>query len=135
VPDFLSAEWISALDAAAQSATLPDEAATVSITIEQVVRDAPGGDARYHLRIKDGRARVHPGPATAPDLTLFADYETAAQLQRGELNAQNALATGGLKVRGAFARLVRVDDALRALEDVFAPVRAATTYREAGPSR
>jgi putative sterol carrier protein len=134
VPDFLSAEWITALDAAARAVTLPDAAATVSITIEQVVRDAPGGEARYHLRIEDGHARVHPGPAATPDLRLFADYDTAARLQRGELNAQHALAIGTLKVQGRFAHLLRVDDALRALEDVFAPVRATTTYRAPGTS-
>jgi putative sterol carrier protein len=128
VPNFLSPEWITALDAAARAVTLPDAAATVSITVEQIVRDAPGGEARYHLRIEEGHVRVHPGPADAPDLRLFTDYETAARIQRGELNAQNALATGTLKVQGRFARLIDVDDALRALEDVFAPVRAATTY-------
>jgi putative sterol carrier protein len=128
VPDFLSTEWITALDAAARGVVLPDAAATISITIEQVVRDAPDGEARYHLRIEDGRARVHSGPAAEPDLRFFADYETAARLQRGEVNAQHALATGSLKVQGRFAHLLRVADALRALEDVFAPVRAATTY-------
>ena len=133
--DFLSAEWIEALDAAARVATLPESASAVSITIEQVVRDAPGGESRYHLRIEDGRARVQLGPAAAPDLRLFADYDVAARIQRGEVNAQEALAAGRLKVQGRFAHLLRVDDALRALEDVFAPVRAETTYREPGPSR
>ena len=133
--DFLSAEWIEALDAAARAATLPETASAVSITIEQVVRDAPGGESRYHLRIEDGRARVHSGPAAAPDLRLFADYDVAARIQRGEVNAQEALAAGRLKVQGRFAHLLRVDDALRALEDVFAPVRAETTYGEPGPSR
>jgi putative sterol carrier protein len=135
VTDFLSAEWIEALDAAARAATLPETASAVSITIEQVVRDAPGGESRYHLRIEDGRARVHSGPAAAPDLRLFADYDVAARIQRGEVNAQEALAAGRLKVQGRFAHLLRVDDALRALEDVFAPVRAETTYVERGPSR
>ena len=133
--DFLSAEWIEALDAAARAATLPETASAVSITIEQVVRDAPGGESRYHLRIEDGRAHVQSGPAAAPDLRLFADYDVAARIQRGEVNAQEALAAGRLKVQGRFAHLLRVDDALRALEDVFAPVRAETTYGEPGPSR
>jgi putative sterol carrier protein len=78
---------------------------------------------------------VHSGPAAAPDLRLFADYDVAARIQRGEVNAQEALAAGRLKVQGRFAHLLRVDDALRALEDVFAPVRAETTYGEPGPSR
>lgn len=107
----------------------------MSITVEQVVRDAPGGESRYHLRIEDGRARVELGPATAPDLRLFADYDIAARIQRGEVNAQEALAAGRLKMQGRFAHLVRVDDALRALEDVFAPVRADTTYRQPGPTQ
>ena len=133
--DFLSAEWIAALDDAARAATLPETVAAVSITVEQVVRDSPNGEARYHLRIEDGGARVHPGPAETADLRLFSDYDVAARIQRGEVNAQEALAAGRLKVQGRFAHLLRVDDALRALEDVFAPVRAATTYREPGASR
>jgi putative sterol carrier protein len=135
VADFLSAAWIEALDEAARAATLPEETAGVSVTIEQIVRDAPGGECRYHLRIEGGRARVLPGPSTTPDLRLFADYDVAARIQRGELNAQQALAAGRLKIQGEFARLVRADEVLRALEDLFAPVRAATTYRDPGPSR
>jgi putative sterol carrier protein len=135
VADFLSAEWIEALDAAARAVTLPETASAASVTIEQVVRDAPDGESRYHLRIEGGRARVQAGPAAAPDLRLFADYDMAARIQRGEVNAQEALAAGRLKVQGRFAHLLRVDDALRALEDVFAPVRAETTYRQPGPSR
>jgi putative sterol carrier protein len=135
VADFLSAEWIDALDDAARAATLPETVAPVSLTVEQVVRDSPGGETRFHLRIEDGAARVYPGPAEAPDLRLFADYDVAARIQRGEVNAQEALAAGRLKVQGRFAHLLRVDDALRALEDVFAPVRAATTYQAPGASR
>jgi len=134
VPEFLSAEWVDALDAVARTATLPDAVADVSLTIEQVVHDAPGGEARYHLRIENGRARVHRGRAEAPDLQLFADYDIAMRLQRDELSAQDALAAGRLKVQGRFERLLRAGDALRALEDLFAPVRAATTYREPGQS-
>jgi putative sterol carrier protein len=135
VADFLSAEWIDALDDAARAATLPETVAAVSLTVEQVVRDSPDGETRYHLRIVDGGARVQSGPAQAPDLRLFADYDVAARIQRGEINAQEALAAGRLKVQGRFAHLLRVDDALRALEDVFEPVRATTTYREPGASR
>ena len=135
MPEFLSAEWIEALDAAARGVTVPAGAAAVSMEVEQVVRDAPGGEVRYHLRLEDGRVRVHPGPAVSPHLRLIADYEVAARIQRGEMNAQAALAAGRLKMQGQFAHLLRADEALRSLEDVFAAVRAATTYEEPRPSR
>jgi putative sterol carrier protein len=128
VPEFLSAEWIDALDTAAEAATLPESAAGASLTVEQVVRDAAGGEVRYHLRLEHRRARIRRGPAEAPDLRLFADYDTAARLQRGEISAQQALAAGDLKVQGRLLRLVQAGDALQALEDLFAPVRAGTTY-------
>jgi hypothetical protein len=135
VPEFLSGEWIEALDAAGRRTTLPAEAGAVSIEIEQVVRGAPGGETRYHVRLEDGRVRVHAGPAASPHLRLIADYDVAARMQRGEINAQEALADGRLKVQGQFAHLLRAGDQLRALEDVFAAVRAATTYRDPRPSR
>ena len=114
---------------------MPEDAAALSIEIEQVVRDTPGGEVRYHLRLEDGGALVQAGPATSPDLRLITDYDVAVRIQRGELNAQQALAAGLLKVQGQFARLVRANDALRSLEDVFAGVRAATTYEERRRSR
>ena len=135
MPEFLSREWIEALDAAARATTLSAGAAAVSIEIEQVVRDAPGGELRYHLRLEDGRVRVRAGPGASPHLRLIADYDTAARVQRGELNAQQALATGRLKVQGRFAHLLRAGEALRSIEDMFAAVRAATTYGEPPPSR
>jgi hypothetical protein len=135
VPEFLSAEWIDALDTAAQAATLPESAADASLTVEQVVRDAPAGEVRYHLRLEGRRARVRRGAAEAPDLRLFADYDIAARLQRGEISAQQALAAGSLKVQGRLQRLVQAGDALQALEDLFAPVRADTTYPESPAER
>ncbi|HYU40377.1 MAG TPA: SCP2 sterol-binding domain-containing protein [Acidimicrobiia bacterium] len=129
MPEFLSADWIDALDAAAREATFPGAAGKVALTVEQVVRDGPDGEARYHLRLEAGHARVLPGSAEEPDLKLFTDYDIAVQLHRGEITAQDALAAGRLKVQGRFQRLREMSDALAALEDVFAPVRGITTYR------
>jgi putative sterol carrier protein len=134
MPEFLSAEWIDALDAAAREAVLPDAASDVALTVEQVVRDAPRGEVRYHLRLQDGRARVQRGPAETPDLRLYAEYDVAVRIQRGEVNAQDALATGGLKVQGRLERLLHANDALQALEDRLAPVRATTTYPDSPSS-
>ena len=121
---FLSPEWIAALDEAAREATVP---AGVRLTIQQVVTD-DGGEVRYHLVLDDGQLRVHPGEAAAADVTLVQTREVAAALSRGELNAQQALEAGRLKLRGDIGHLAREGRALSAMEDVFAAVRAVTAY-------
>jgi putative sterol carrier protein len=121
---FLTPEWVAALDAAAREAAVP---AGVRLTIQQIVTD-DGGDVRYHLVLQDGRLRVHPGEAAAADVTLIQDREVAAAFSRGELNAQQALEGGRLKLRGDIGHLAREGRALTAVEDVFAAVRAATSY-------
>ena len=122
---FLSAEWIEALDAAAREAAVP---AGVTLTIQQVVTGDGEPDLQYHLVLEDGRLRVQPGEAAAADVTLVQTREVAAALSRGELNAQQALEAGRLKLRGDIAALGRHGKALTALQDVFAAVRSATEY-------
>lgn len=129
VLEFLSPEWIAALDTAAgASAAVRTGTADLTATVEQVVPDAPGGAVRYHVRIDRGDVRVRPGAADAPDITFVADYEAARALNEGSSSAQHALATGRLQITGGLARLAGQEAALRALGDVFAAVRAATTY-------
>jgi putative sterol carrier protein len=123
---FLSPEWIAALDGAARKATVP---AGVRLTIQQVVTDDAGGEeVAYHLVFEKGRLRVLPGETEAPDVTLVQTREVAAALSRGELNAQQALEAGRLKLRGDIGDLAREGKALSAMEDVFAAVRAVTEY-------
>jgi putative sterol carrier protein len=122
---FLSPEWIAALAAAAREAMVP---AGVRLTIQQVVTDDGEGDVRYHLVLSDGRLQVHPGEAEAADVTLVQTREVAVALSRGELNAQQALEAGRLKLRGDIGHLAREGRGLGAMEDVFAAVRADTSY-------
>ena len=122
---FLTAEWIEALDGAAREAAVPVD---VALTIQQIVTDDDGTEIRYHLVLDDGCLRVRPGAAAAADVTLVQSREVAAALSRGELNAQQALEAGRMKLRGDIGDLARQGKALTALADVFAVVRAATTY-------
>lgn len=122
---FLSPEWIAALDVAAQEATVP---AGVRLTIQQIVTDGGDDDVRYHLVLDEGRLRIVPGEADAPDVTLIQTREVAVALNRGELNAQQALEAGRLKLRGDIGHLAREGKGLSAMEDVFAAVRADTSY-------
>ena len=122
---FLSPEWIAALDDAAREAAVP---AGVRLTIQQVVTDDGDGDVRYHLVLDEGRLHIRPGEAEAADVTLVQTREVAAALSRGELNAQQALEAGRLKLRGDIGHLAREGRALGTLEDVFAAVRDVTDY-------
>ena len=124
---FLTDEWIAALDAAARQAAVPPD---VTLTIQQIVTGGAGEgrDVRYHLVLSGGGLRVHPGDAAAPDVTLVQSRDVATALGRGELNAQQALEAGRLKLRGDVGHLARQGKALTAMEDVFAAVRAGTTY-------
>jgi putative sterol carrier protein len=121
---FLSPEWIEALDAAARDAVVPAE---VRLTIQQVVT-GDGGEVSYHLVLEEGRLRVHPGHAERADVTLVQSRDVAAALSRGQLNAQQALEAGRLKLRGNIGHLARQGKALTAMDDAFASVRAETTY-------
>jgi hypothetical protein len=127
VAEFLSPDWIADMDAAARQATVP--AGVGNLTVEQVVRDVPGqGEVRYHVRLSGGAVRVIAGPAGAPDVRVLADYETAVAMHRGVQSAQEALARGRAKLQGPIQGMRGREAALRALDDVFESVRAATTY-------
>ena len=121
---FLSPEWIDALDSAARQAAVP---ADVRLTIQQIVTDGDT-DVRYHLVLGDGRIRVRAGETSDADVTLVQSRDVAAALSRGELNAQQALEAGRLKLRGDIGHLARQGKPLTALSDLFAAVRAETTY-------
>ena len=126
MPTFLSAEWIRALDDAARaSEALRAGEGSAPLVIEQRVTGTPFGDVTYHA-ILGVETSVAPGAASAPDLVLVTDYETAVELRDGTLNAQHAIATGRMKLRGHVEVLLRQAEMLRALGDVFGEVRTAT---------
>jgi hypothetical protein len=122
---FLSPEWIAALDEAAQGMSTD-----ASFVFQQVVTGCPQGDdpVRYHLRFGDGRLSVHPGQADEPDVTVAAPYAVAVALARGEVNAQQALTGGQLRLSGNVKVLASPARSLAQLSDVFAAVRNDTDY-------
>jgi hypothetical protein len=134
----LSPAWLRLLDeAASRSPELAMLGAGGPIVIEHVVSRVPGGEVRYRLVIDAAGARVHAGaepePARAARVTIESDYATASTLAQGRANAQSALEAGRWKVHGDLAGLAARREALDALDDVFASVRAATTYPPVEP--
>lgn len=123
--EFLSPAWIEALAAAGRKISVDPG---VRLTVQQVVRRQPAGDVRFSVSFRDGAVHVRPGQAESADVTLTQGYDVAVALSRGEINAQAALASGVLKLSGALDRVLRHAAALTALDDVFADVRARTSY-------
>ena len=128
MPEFLSETWLDELDRALRASE--DVSALSPIVIEQVVVDVPGrGEVRYRFRVDGGGARVTRGAGPeSPDVRLTTDYPTAVAIALGTENAQIALARGRLRLGGDVETLTRHADALAALHDASAALRAATTF-------
>jgi putative sterol carrier protein len=123
---FLSAEWLRDVDAA--MAAQPAQADDGKLVLQQVVIGGPDGDVTYAVDIDSGVARVRPGRAPDPDVTITEDYDTAAAIHRGELTLQDAFMTGQVRVAGNMATLIAGQSALIALEPLPATLMPATTY-------
>ena len=122
---FLSDEWIEAMNAAGTSSGATGDP---TIVIEQTVKGGPDGPHRFHVSIGDGSVRFVGGPAPDATVTFTQSYDTAGAIARGEQSAQAAFMTGDLKIAGAVRVLLDHQDLLEDTDDVFAGVRADTEY-------
>lgn len=123
----MTTAWIAELDrAAAASLALTQVAEGGDLVIQQVVTDGPEGPVAYRIELRAGRPAVvaGEGPAT---VTLRTDHATAAAIHAGEESAQAAFMAGRLRLGGDIRALLAHREALAALDDVFATVRAGTT--------
>lgn len=129
MPDFLSPEWIAALDVAVSNDERLRAATTgVQITVQQTVTGTPDGDVCWHVVVDDGSVRVLPGSDDDPDVTFTQDDATARAIGTSALSAQAAFMLGKLRIGGDVARLIEHRKAFDDLEDLFDDVRATTAY-------
>ena len=119
---FLSDDWVAALDAAAKTVEVEPD---TSIVIEQTVR-RDGPDVIWHSTVAEGSIRLTPGAAAGPDVRLSCDSATASAISTGRLSAQRAFLDGRLHLDGDVRALMEARPALDVLADVFASVRADT---------
>jgi putative sterol carrier protein len=130
---FLSADWLRAFDAALRADDgLRGRFAANPIAIAQEVVDHADPDdvvvTRYVIVLDGTGGRVETDTARRADVTFVCDRATAADLARGTVNAQRALTTGRLKLRGEVDRLAAASSALAGLGDLLAGVRAKTEF-------
>lgn len=121
---FLSDEWGDAVrEALNGSDAVKDATKGVSLCIQQVVTGTPdGGEVKYWTKFDDGAVDGAIGEAPDADVTISQDYETAAAMNRGELNAQAAFMQGKLKVTGNMGKLLQHQGAIQALGPVLSSI-------------
>lgn len=130
MPPFLSQDWLALLAAAAGAARVDAEA---ELTVEQVVTGTPDGEVRYTVRVGAGGIEVDPAMASdEADVKFTSDWDTAVAVARGELAVQDAFMAGRLRLGGDVTVLLTNAPAIAALEDLFADVRAVTSYEHGG---
>lgn len=128
---FLSDEWLAALDDAARRRvpTDDDDLTAVTMTVEQVVTDGPS----WRLRIDQGSLSIDAvgaGQPSADDETvrLISDRATAADIAAGRRAALDAFITGDLVIGGDVRPLIEHGTALEAVGDLFAELRDQTDF-------
>lgn len=124
---FLSDEWLAALDAAARGRVVPEDDPLdgVRVTIEQVVREG----RRWRLHVDDGSMWVEADPEGGEaDVRLTSDRATATAIAAGRRAALDAFISGDLVIGGDVRALLDNREALEALGDLFGEVRADTSF-------
>jgi hypothetical protein len=130
VATFLSGDWLRAFDAALRAdGSLGERFAGSPIVIAQEVSTGDSEPVRYVVVLDETGGRVESdGHAPAADVTFVCDRATAVRLAQGTVNAQRALTSGRLKIRGEVDRLGAASGALAALGDLLADLREHTEY-------
>lgn len=125
--EFLSPAWVAELDTALRQSPLRADGPGSTLAYQLEAHDDAGGIRIHHIVIDPEGARAADGPAEHPDLVLVTDEETAFALHRNECNAQAAIASGRLRIRGDLEAFSRHATTIASLADLFSTLRAATT--------
>ncbi|MDQ4058040.1 MAG: SCP2 sterol-binding domain-containing protein [Actinomycetota bacterium] len=120
---FLSQEWAEAMtNSLNASDAFKSAAGGQSTKLQQVVTDVDGGDVKYYFVLDNGTAEVSLGEIEGAEATVTQNYDTAAGLQKGEVNAQQAFMQGKLKVSGNMMKLMQLQGVIGAMPKAVADV-------------
>ena len=113
---FLTEEWASTMtEKLNASDDFKSAAGSQQVKLQQVVSDAPDGEAKYYFTLDGGNAEVSLGEIQDADATITQNYETAVAINKMELNAQNAFMQGKLKISGNMMKLMQLQGVFTAM--------------------
>lgn len=113
---FLTEEWASTMtEKLNASDDFKGAAGSQQVKLQQVVTDAPEGEAKYYFTLDGGKAEVSLGEIQDADATITQNYETAVAINKMELNAQNAFMQGKLKISGNMMKLMQLQGVFTAM--------------------
>ena len=125
---YLSQEW---LDEFCSLAADQPARAGATLKIQYNVTGGPDGDIEYYWVLEEGKiAEVKLGTLSDVDVTLTQAYGSAAEVQRGDVDATAAFMQGKVKVAGNMAKMMSLlpitnSPEWKALQE---KVRAVTEY-------
>ena len=120
---FLSEEWAQQMTSALNSSDdFKSAASGHSAKLQQVVTEAPDGEVKYYFILEGGNAEVALGELEGAEATISQNYETAATLNKGELNPQQAFMQGKIKVTGNMMKLMQLQGVISAMPKAVAHV-------------
>lgn len=122
---FLSDAWVTSLAAAATEAHVASE---LDLVIQQIVLLDDGAERAFAIRVASGTVSVESGRVEDADLSFTQDHATATAIAQGALSAQAAFLAGQLRVGGDLREVMERGRELVAVQDLFAKVRATTTW-------
>lgn len=113
---FLSEEWAKEMTGALNSSEdFKRAAGEQQAMLQQIITDAPEGEAKYYFQLEDGKAQVALGELEGAEATISQSYDTAAAINRQELNAQQAFMQGKLKITGNMMKLMQLQGVFNAM--------------------
>jgi putative sterol carrier protein len=123
---YLSPEWGEEAKTRLEKALTSENMHHVTSSMSNIYQNTPDGKERYlFIAFDDGkvsRFEVGEGEPPTAEFKIIADYDTFAQISRGELGAVRALTSRKLTLRGNMAKAMRLAPRVDRMNKVLASI-------------
>ncbi len=123
---YLSPQWRDEAERRLKSELPPERMNFVTSSMSNIYKNCPDGSEKFlYFKFEDGKFAemlIGKGESPKPEFAVTGDYETFAKITRGELNAQKALMTMKLKLKGNMVKALRLASLSDRLNKVLATI-------------